>query len=161
MDEKPTSESHATLGKPGSCREAGEELLGKQPLPLRDQVKQLAGTTQQLLALRTAGLLRSHGTEETVAGAARMLLLEKLEAQSQCGGLRPQPTQKAPDRAVMQAPFFRGGRFRRLLIAGGPPSGAGRLAVGLLVVLDVAGAQVQEGRARVALIGKNETGDNR
>lgn len=160
MDEKPTSESHATLGKPGSCRVTGEELLGKQPLPFGDEVKQLAGTAQQLLALRAAELLRGHGPEEAVAGGAGVLLLNVLATQGQRGGLRPQPGQKGPDRAVVQAPFFVGARVRRFLIAGGPASRAGGLAIGLLVVLGVAGGQVQEGRPGVALIGKYESRGN-
>jgi hypothetical protein len=161
MDEKPTSESHATLRKPGSCRVTGEELLGKQPLPLGDQVQQLAGAAQQLLALRAAELLRGHGPEEAVAVGAGIPLLDLLTAQGQRDGLRPQPAQKRPDRAVVQAPLFLGGRVGRLLIAGGPPSGAGGLAVGLLVVLDVAAGQVQEGRSGVALIGEYESRGNR
>jgi len=161
MDEQPTSESHATLRKPGSCRVTGEELSRKQPLPLGDDVEQLAGFAQQLLALRAAEFLRGHGADEAVAGGARVLLLDVLAAQGQRSGLRPQPAQKGPDRAVVQAAFFRGGRFGRLLIAGGPPSGAGGLAVGLLVVLGIVGGQVQEGRTGVALIGEYESRDNR
>ena len=41
MDEKPLSESHATSREPGSCRETGEELFGKHPFPLGDQMEQL------------------------------------------------------------------------------------------------------------------------
>jgi hypothetical protein len=161
MEEKPTSESHATLRKPGSCRVTGEELLRKQPLPFGGEVQQLAGTAQQLLALRAAEFLRGHSAEEAVAGGAGVLLLNVLAAQGQRGGLRSEPGQKGPDRAVVQAPFFLGGRVRRLLIAGGPPSGAGGLAIGLLVVLGVAGGQVQESRPGIALIGEYESRGNR
>ena len=121
----------------------------------------MAGTAQQLLALRAAELLRGHGADEAVAGRARLALLDLLPAQGQRGGLRPQPSHKAPDRTMVQAPFFIDGRFRRLLIAGGPPSGAGCLAVGLLVVFGVGGGQMEKGRAGVALIGEYESRDNR
>jgi hypothetical protein len=79
----------------------------------------------------------------------------------QRGGLHPQPNQQAPDRAVVQGAFFHGGRPRRRLIAGRSLSRAGRLAVGLPVVLQVAAGKVQEGWACVALIGEYESWGNR
>ena len=158
---KNPSESHATLRKPGSCRETGEELLGEQRFPFGDQMKQLARAAQHLLTLRAAELLRRHGAREAVAGGGGVTVLDLLAAQGQRGALRPQPGHKAPDGAVVEAPFLVGGRFRRLLVAGNSSSGTDRLAVGLLVVLDVAGGQMQEGRARVALIGEYESRGNR
>ena len=79
----------------------------------------------------------------------------------QRGGLHSHPGQHAPDRAVVQGPFFHGGRPRRRLIADRSVSRAGRLTVGLPVVLQVAAGKVQEGRAGVALIGKYESRGNR
>ena len=87
MDEKPVSESHATSQKPGSCREAGEELLAKQSFPFGDQVQQLPRAAQQLLTLRAAELLRRHGAEEAMAGGAGVTLLDLLAAQDQRGRL--------------------------------------------------------------------------
>ena len=61
----------------------------------------------------------------------------------------------------MQGPLFHGGRPRRRLIAGHAISRAGRLTVGLPVVLQVAAGKVQKGRAGVALIGEYESWGNR
>jgi hypothetical protein len=79
----------------------------------------------------------------------------------QRGGLHSQPSQHAPNRAVVQSPFFHGGRPRRRLIPSHSLSRAGRLPVGLRVVLQVAAGQVQEGRAGVTLIGEYESWENR
>ena len=92
-----------TSSESGSCREAGEEaVVGKEVLPLGGQVEQLAGSAQQQFPLRAAELLRCHSAEEAVAGRAGMALLDLLAAQGQRGTLRSQPSQKAPDRAVVQ-----------------------------------------------------------
>ena len=92
-----------TSGESGSCREAGEKpVVGKDVLPLGDQVEQLARSAQQQFPLRAAELLRRDGAQEAVAGRAGMALLDLLAAQGQRGTLRSQPSQKAPDRAVVQ-----------------------------------------------------------
>ena len=83
MDQKPLSESHATSRKPRSCRETGEELLRKQPLPFDNQVQQLPRALQQLLTLRAAELVRRHGAEEAVASGAGAMLLDLLAALGQ------------------------------------------------------------------------------
>jgi len=160
MDEKPVLESHATSREPGSCRETGEEFLAEHPFPLGDQMQQLPRATQQLLTLRTAELLRRHGTGKAVTGGGRATLLDQLATLGQRGGLHSQPSQHAPDRAVVQGPFFHSGGPRQRLIAGRSVSRAGRLTVGLPVLLQVAAGQVQEGRASVAFIGKYESWGN-
>ena len=147
--------------KPDLVAKRGKNFSGKHPFPLGDQMQQLPRATQQLLTLRTAELLRRHGTGKAVAGGGGATLLDQLATLGQRGGLRPQPSQHAPDRAVVQGPFFHGGRPRRRLIADHSVSRAGRLAVGLPVVLQVAAGKVQEGRAGVALIGEYESRDNR
>ena len=159
MDQKPVSESHATSRESGSCRETGEELLRKQPLPFGDQMQQLPRAAEQLLALRAAELVRRHGANETVAGGAGVLLLDLLAALGQRGAKRSQPGQHAPDGAVVQRSFLDGRRLR--LIADHSFSGAGRLPVGLAVVFQVAAGKVQEGPASVTLIRKYENRDNR
>ena len=116
---------------------------------------------QQLLTLRTAELLRRHGPGKAMTGGGGATLLDQLPTLGQRGGLHPQPSQHAPDRAVMQGPLFHGGRLRRRLIAGHAISRAGRLTVGLPVVLQVAAGKVQKGRAGVALIGEYESWGNR
>ena len=83
------------------------------------------------------------------------------ETRGQRGRLHPQPSQHAPDRTVVQGPFFHGGRPRRRPIAGRSVSRAGRLSVGLPIVLQVAAGKAQEGRAGVALIGEYESPGNR
>jgi hypothetical protein len=159
MDQKPVSESHATLRKPGSCRETGEEPLREQPLPLGDQMQQLPRAAKQLLALRAAELVRCHGPHEAVACGAGVMRLDLLAALGQRGAKRSQPAQHAPDGTVVQRSFFDGRRLR--LIADHSSSGTGRLTVGLPVVLQVAGGKVQEGPTGVTLIRKYESRDNR
>lgn len=159
MDQKPLSESHATSRKPRSCRETGEESDGKRLFPLGAKLEHLPRGTQHLLTLRAAELLRRHGPQETVAGRSWVSLLEQLAARGQRGALRSQPGQHAPDRTVVQSSFLNGGRLR--LIADHSTSGAGRLTVGLPVVLQVAAGKVQEGPAGVTLIRKYESRDNR
>jgi hypothetical protein len=161
MDEQPVSESQATSQKPGSCREAGEKPSAKQPLPFGDQMQQLPRAAQQLLTLRAAELVRRHGAEEPMAGGARVSLLDLLAAEGQPGGLRSQPGQHAPDRAVVQGPLVDGRRSRRRLIAGRSSSRAGRLTIGLPVVLHVTAGEIQQGLAGVTLIGEYESRDNR
>jgi hypothetical protein len=161
MDEKPVSESQVTSRKPGSCRETGEEFPGEHPFPLGDKMEKLPRAAQQVLTLRTAELLRRHGTGKAVAGGGGATLLDQLATLGQRGRLHPQPSQHAPDRAVVQGPFFHGGRPRRRLIAGRSLSRAGCLPVGLLVVLHVAAGKLQEGRAGIALIGEYESWGNR
>ncbi len=85
MDQKLVSESHATSRKPRSCRETGEELLGKQPLPFGDQMQHLPRALQQLFTLRAAELVRRHGANEAVAGGAGVMLLDLLAALGQGG----------------------------------------------------------------------------
>ena len=161
MDEKPLSESDATSREPGSCCEMGEEFFGKHPFPLGDQMEQLPRATQQLLTLRTAELLRRHGARKAVAGRGGATPLDQLATRGQRGGLHSQPSQHAPDRTVVQGPFFHGGRPRWRPIAGHSVSRAGRLSIGLPIVLQVAAGKVQEGRAGVALIGEYESRGNR
>ncbi len=158
MNQKPVSESHATSRKPGSCRETGEELLRKQPLPFSDQMQQLPRALQQLFTLRTAELVRRHGPHKAVAGGARALCLNLLAALGQRGAQRSQPSQHAPDSAVMQRSFLDGGRLR--LIADHSSSRTGRLTVGLLVVLQVAAGKAQQGLAGVTLIREYESPDS-
>ena len=158
---KPLSESDPTSREAGSCREAGEESLAKQPLPLGNQVEQLPGVGKHLPTLRTAELLRCHGAEETVAGGGGVPLLDLLTPLGQRDGLHSHPGQHAPDRTVVQGAFFHDRRPWRRLVADCPLPRAGRLAVGLPVVLHVAAGKTQKGRARVALIGKYESRDNR
>lgn len=161
MDQKPVSESHATLGKPRSCRETGEELLRKQPLPFRNQIKQLPRTLQHLFTLRAAELVRRHGADKAVTSRTGVVLLDLLAALGQRGAKRSQPSQHAPDSAVVQRPFVDGRRFRRRVVAGHSSCRADRLTVGLPVILQVAAGKVQEGSAGVTLIRKYESRDNR
>lgn len=138
--------------------------MGKQPLPFGDQMEQLTGGAQSLLALRAAELLRRHGAQEAVAGRTGVVLLDLLTAHRQGGGLRSQPGQKTPDRGVVQAQVVVDIVVRRTwrrLIFGPLPSRFGRLAVGLPVVLDVAAGQMEKSRAGVAFIGEYESRDNR
>jgi len=123
-------------------------------------MKQLTRAVQQLLTLRAAELVRPHGADEAVAGGAGVLLQDQLAALGQRDALRPQPTQQAPDRAVVQTPLFRDGRVSRLLIAGRSTSRARCLAVGLRGVLQVAAGKMQEGLAGVTLIGEYESRGN-
>jgi hypothetical protein len=60
---------------------------------------------------------------------------------------------------VVQRSFLDGGRLR--LIADHSSSGAGRLTVRLLVVLQIAAGKVQEGLGGVTFIRKYESRDNR
>lgn len=122
---------------------------------------QLPRAAQQLLTLRAAELVRRHGADEAVAGRAGIALLDLLPPLGQCGALRPQPTQHAPDRAVVQTTLIGGGRSRRRLITGSLPYGDGRLTVGLSVVLHVAGRLMEKRRAGIALVGEYESRDNR
>jgi hypothetical protein len=161
MDQKPLSESHATSPKLRLCREAWEELLREQPVPLGDQMEQLARPAEQPLTLRAAELVRRDGADEAVAGGGGVLLLDKLAAQSQRGTLRAQPGEHAPEGAVVQGPVFFGRRARLLPIACRPTSRADRLATRTPVALQVAGGQVQQRRSGVALIREYESRGNR
>ena len=116
---------------------------------------------EPLPTLRTAELLRRHGAEKTVAGGGGVTLLDLLAADGQRSGLHSHPSQHAPDRTVVQGPFFHGGRPRRRPIADRSVARTGRLAVGLLVVFQVAAGKMQETRAGVTLIRKYESWDNR
>ena len=87
-------------------------------------------------------------------------MLNQLAALGQRRGLHSHPRQHAPDRAVVQGPFL---PWRPIPAAAGSRSRlsrAGRLAVGLPVVLQVAAGKLQEGRPGVTLIGQQESRDN-
>ena len=161
MDEKPVSECHATSQEPGPCREAGEEPLAKQPFPFGDQMEQLARLAEPLLTLRAAELVRGHGTQEAMAGGAGVAILDQLPALGQGRKLATQPGQHPPDRVVVQSPFVDGDLAGRRLIASDRASRTGRLTVGLLVALQVAGGEFQQRRAGVTLIGEYESRGNR
>lgn len=135
--------------------------MGKQPLPFGTQMQQLTRAAQQLLTLWAAELLRRHGTHKAMAGRAGMTLLDLLTAPSQRDTLRSQPSQHAPDRALVQRPLVDRRRFPRRLIAGRSSSRAGGLPVGLSVGLHVTAGQVEEGLTGITLIGEYESRDNR
>jgi hypothetical protein len=121
----------------------------------------LPRAAEHLPTLRTAELLRGYGAEKTVAGGGGVTLLDLLTALGQRGGLHSHPGQHAPDRAVVQSAFFHSRRSRRRLITDHSFARAGRLAVGLLVVLQVTAGKMKERRTGVAFIGQYESWDNR
>jgi len=90
-----------------------------------------------------------------------VLLLDELAAQRQRGALRAQPTEHAPEGAVMKGRDFFGRRAGLLPIEGRATLRADRLATRTPIVLEIGGDQVQQRRSGVALIGEYESRDNR
>jgi hypothetical protein len=90
-----------------------------------------------------------------------VLLLDQLAAQRQRSTLRAQPTEHAPESAVVKGTVFFSRRAGLLPIEDGPTLRADRLATRTLVVLQVAGDQMQQRRSGVTLIGEYESRDNR
>jgi hypothetical protein len=75
--------------------------------------------------------------------------------------LAAQPGQHPPDRVVVHSPFVDSGLAGRRLIARNPASRADRLAVGLPIVLQVAGAAFEKRGTGVTLIREYERRGNR
>jgi len=156
------TESQATSAEAGSCCETGEEFLRELGLPLAHQMEQLTRLAKEPLTLRAAELVRRDGPHETMAGRSRVVLLEQLAAHDQRRNLAAQPTQHPPDGAVVQKPPLLLGRtVCRSLVDPPPASRAGRLAIGLSVVLQIACRQGKQAWGGVTLIGKYESRDNR
>ena len=86
-----------------------------------------------------------------------MLGLDLVPARGQRDQLAAQPSQHPPHRAVIQAALI----AQRRLVAGGPPSRAGRLAVRLPVVLQIGSREMEQRRTGVALTGEDERTGNR
>ncbi len=124
-------------------------------------MEQLPGLTQLPFPLRAAELVGGDGAHEAMARRTRMLLLDLPPAHGQGGQLATQPSQHPPERAVMQRAFVDGRGPRRRLIADSPTSPTDRLAIGLPVVLHVAGGQMQKRWPGVALIRQYESRGNR
>jgi hypothetical protein len=74
--------------------------------------------------------------------------------------LAAQPRQHPPHRAVVQRAFLDGQGPRQRLIADGPASPTHGLAIGLPVMLQVAGGEMQERRTGVTLIREYESRGN-
>ena len=156
------SESQATSAEARSCCETGEELLRESFLPLDDKMEQLPRLAKKPLPLRTAELVRRHGPRKAMAGRIRAVWLDQPTTLGQGRQLASQPAQHPPDGAMVQKPArFPGGSMRWISVDPPPASRAGRLTIGLPVVLQVAGAKMNQGRAGVALIGEYESRDNR
>lgn len=156
------SESQATSAKARSCGETGEKLFREEVLPLGDQMEQLTRLAKNPLALRAAELVRRDGPREAMAGGHRMVLLEQFAACGEGGQLAAQPSEHPPNGAVVQqASLVPGRRAGRVLVNPPPAPWTGRFAIGLPVVLQIAGGKMEEGRTGVAFIGEYESRGNR
>lgn len=155
-------ESQGTSVKARSCGKTGEKLFREKFLPLGDQMQQLTRLAKDLLTLPAAELLRRNGPHEAMADRSRVVLLDQLAARSQRGQLAAQPAEHPPDGAVVQQPSRIPGRGAgRTLVDPPPTSRTGRFAIGLRVVLQIAGREMKQRRTGVALIGKYESRGNR
>jgi len=125
-------------------------------------MEQLPRLAKKPLTLRTAELVRRHGPRKAMAGRIRAALLDQPTTLGQGRQLASQPAQHPPDGAMVQKPArFPGGSTRRILVDPSPASRAGRLTIGLPVVLHIAGGKMEQARAGVALVREYESRDNR
>jgi len=125
-------------------------------------MEQLPRLPKKLFTLRAAELVRSDSPHETMAGRTWVVLLEELTAGRQGGQLLPQPTERSPDRAVVEQPSrIQSWGAKRCLVGSRAASGAGRFTIGLPVVLQVESSQREQRRTGVTLIGQYESRGNR
>jgi hypothetical protein len=124
-------------------------------------MEQLARLAKKPLTLRTVELLRRHGPRKAMAGRIRAALPDQPTALGQGRQLASQPAQHPPNGAMVQEPACLAGRnIWRILVDPRPASRTGRFAIGLPIVLQIAGGKMKQGRAGVALIGEYESRGN-
>lgn len=102
------SEVQATSWDAGSCCETGEETFGEGAIPKIDELEQTASRAQTGRTLRTAILLRGHGSHEAMGARSRIVLIEQLSAHLQGDDLAAQPGEHVPDGRVMERAFVDG-----------------------------------------------------
>lgn len=125
-------------------------------------MEQLTRLAKKPLTLRTAELLRRHGTRKAMAGRIRAALLDQPTTLGQGRRLTAQPAQRPPDGAMVQKPArIPGGSIGPILVDPPLASRTGRLAIGFPIMLQIAGGKVNQARGRVALVGEYESRGNR
>ncbi len=67
-----------------------------------DQMKETAGYTQSLLAVRATKLVRCNGTRKAMQRGGRVVLAEEIEPFLQCCRLRTEKEQQPPECRSMQ-----------------------------------------------------------
>lgn len=122
-----------------------------------DQMKQAAGSAQDLPALRTAMFMRADRAEKAMQCRQRIVLAPQLQACLQGDGLSSKKEQEPPQRGAVQSPLIDLLFFRRRDVALHSATRRHGLLIRELVLFQVGLCQGEQTGAGVAPVGQQES----